>query len=164
MRYLLAAALILAPSAAPAMQTQPRTAKQVQAIKDIWKPAATPKGGTPWSLLETTRETQRNDNGIIYSKPVFTPQVQALRGKQIKVSGWMMPLNTSAKQTRFVLLAYPPGCPFHFHAMPNQFIEVLAPAGVALNERDPMTITGTLQLTGQDESGIFYRMVGATKV
>lgn len=161
MRHLFAAALILVPAAAAAIQTQPPTAKQIQQIKDVWKPASTPRGGTPWSLLETTKETQRKQDGIIYSKPVFTPQVQALRGKRIKVSGWMMPLNTSARQTRFVLLAYPPGCPFHFHAMPNQFIEVLAPAGVALNERDPVTITGTLQLTGQDESGIFYRMVAA---
>ena len=135
-----------------------------QDVKDIWKPAATPQGGTSWKLLESTKETQRGGQGVIYSKPVFPAGVKAHNGKQIKVAGWMMPLDKAARQKRFVLLAYPPGCPFHFHAMPNQFIEVLAPAGVPLNERDPLVIAGTLQLTGQNESGIFYRLVNAKKV
>jgi uncharacterized protein len=134
-------------------------------VKDIWKPAATPKGGTSWKLLESTGETTRRDaKGIIYSKPVFPAPVKALAGKQIKVAGWMMPLENAARQKRFVLLAYPPGCPFHFHAMPNQFIEVLVDTPVPVNERDPMVIQGTLQLTGMDESGIFYRLVRAQKI
>ena len=135
-----------------------------QDVKDVWKPAATRKGGTSWKLLESTTEKQRVSAGVIYSKPVFPAAIKALNGKEIRVAGWMMPLDKAAKQKRFVLLAYPPGCPFHFHAMPNQFIEVLAPAGVPLNERDPMVISGTLQLTGQDESGIFYRLVNAKKI
>lgn len=47
--------------------------------------------------------------------------------------------------------------------MSNLFVEIPAPACVPLNERDPMVITGTLPLTGQNESGIFYRLVGAKK-
>nr|WP_281253386.1 DUF3299 domain-containing protein [Sphingomonas guangdongensis] len=90
--------------------------------------------------------------------------VKSLAGKQIKVAGWIMPLDKAANQKRFVLLAYPPGCPFHVHTMPNQFIEVMAPAGVQLNGSDPMVIAGTLQLAGQDESGILYRLVNAKKV
>lgn len=163
MKPLVATALLLSFARIPA------TAQLIgggpkQDVKDIWKPAATPQGGTPWKLLESTKETQRVAAGVIYSKPVFPAGVKALNGKAIKVAGWMMPLDKAAKQKRFVLLAYPPGCPFHFHAMPNQFIEVLAPAGVQLNERDPMVIAGTLQLTGQDESGIFYRLVNARKI
>lgn len=166
MKYSIAAALVLVlvqPLAIPAnaqlLGPVPR-----QSVKDIWKPAATPKGGTSWRLLESTTETQRVSRGVIYSKPAFPAAVKALAGKEIRVAGWMMPLDKAARQKRFVLLAYPPGCPFHFHAMPNQFIEVLAPAGVPLNERDPMVIAGTLQLSGQDESGIFYRLVNAKKV
>lgn len=164
MKLLSATTLILglalaAPATAQLVGNVPR-----QSVKDVWKPAATPQGGTSWKLLESTREKQRVAKGVIYSKPVFPAGVQALGGKEIKVAGWMMPLDTASRQKRFVLLAYPPGCPFHFHAMPNQFIEVLAPAGVPLNERDPMVISGTLQLTGLDESGIFYRLVNAKKI
>jgi uncharacterized protein len=159
--FALGSALVLSPLAAPAAMQNGGKAP----VQDIWKPAATPKGGVSWTLLESTKESQRRDkSGTIYSKPVFSPNVQALAGKQIKVAGWMMPLENAAKQKRFVLLAYPPGCPFHFHAMPNQFVEILADVPVPLNERDPMVITGTLQLTGQDESGIFYRLVRARKL
>lgn len=131
------------------------------ATSHVWKPAATPRGGISWRVLEATKEITRTKDGIIYSKPVFTPQVRGLAGKRIKVAGWMLPLDPAAKQKRFVLLAYPPGCPFHFNALPNQFIEVLATTPFPLNETKPFAVTGTLQLTGQDESGIFYRLTDA---
>lgn len=131
-------------------------------VQDVWKPAATPRGGTPWSVLEATREiTRTGSDGYIRSRPVFTPQVRALAGRRIKVAGWMQPLNPGARQRHFVLLAYPPGCPFHFHALPNQFIEVNASIPVPLNDARPVIVSGVLELTGQNESGIFYRLNAA---
>nr|WP_229362786.1 DUF3299 domain-containing protein [Sphingomonas sp. PL-96] len=131
-------------------------------VADVWKPAPTPRGGTSWSLLESTKEiTRTNADGFLLSKPVFPAGVKALAGKRITVSGYMQPLETSGRQKHFVLLAYPPGCPFHFHAMPDQFIEVVAATPFPLDERRPTIVTGTLQLTGQDESGIFYKLVQA---
>jgi len=128
-------------------------------VEDIWKPAPTPKGGVSWSVLEATGETTRKDDqGYILSKPLFTSTVKGLEGKRIKVSGWMMPLENGSTQKHFVLLAYPPGCPFHFHAAPNQFIEVYADSAFPTNETKMFTVSGVLELTGQDESGIFYRM------
>ena len=131
-------------------------------VENIWKPATTPKGDTSWKLLEATGETTRKDKqGYTLSKPVFTPQVKSLAGKRIKVAGWMMPLENGGKQKHFVLLAYPPGCPFHFHALPNQFIEVYADTPFPTNQSRVFVVSGMLELTGQDESGIFYRMRGA---
>ncbi|MEM7688127.1 MAG: DUF3299 domain-containing protein [Pseudomonadota bacterium] len=130
--------------------------------EDIWKPAPTPKGGVAWKTLEATEETTRRDEqGYILSKPLFTPAVKKLNGKRIKVSGWMMPLDNGSTQTRFVLLGYPPGCPFHFHAAPNQFIEVLADTPFKTDEVNAHTVSGVLELTGYDESGIFYRLKAA---
>lgn len=132
-------------------------------VADIWKPAATPKGGVSWKTLETTREITRTDQqGYIVSKPVFPPAVKAFAGKRIKVAGWMMPLDKGARQERFVLLAYPPGCPFHFHAAPTQFIEVLADIPFPTNETRIHVVSGVLELTGHDESGIFYRLKAAS--
>lgn len=133
--------------------------KQGAAVEDIWKPAATPRGGVSWKTLESTKEiTRTDDEGYIVSKPVFTKQVRALAGKRIKVAGWMMPLEAGRTQKRFVLLAYPPGCPFHFHAAPMQFIEVIASTPFKTDEVNSMVVSGVLELTGQDESGIFYRL------
>lgn len=132
-------------------------------VADVWQPAKTPPGGTSWKALEATKLNDRTDKktGMIYTKPIFPPAIRALAGKQIKVAGWMMPLENSARQKRFVLLGYPPGCPFHMHALPNQFIEVFAAVPVKVDEMNPTVITGTLELTGQDESGIFYRLRNA---
>lgn len=158
---LAAAALVLAELAGlSAVQTGPALAQE-----DVWQPAPTPRGGVSWSLLESTRVNDRRDaNMMILSTPTFPAAVRRLNGRRITVAGWMMPLENAARQTHFVLLGYPPGCPFHTHALPNQFIEVRAPGGVPIDEVRPITITGTLQLTGQDESGIFYRLVNARPV
>jgi uncharacterized protein len=133
--------------------------KAGRVVEDVWKPATTPRGGVSWKLLESTGETTRTDTqGFIVSKPKFTPQIKALAGKRIKVAGWMMPLTAGKTQKHFVLLGYPPGCPFHFHAAPNQFIEVYSDAAFPTSETRVFVVSGVLELTGYDESGIFYRL------
>ena len=158
----IAASMCLAPLTGAATNAAMQSGGKA-AIKDIWKPAKTPKGGVSWKTLEATGEKTRKDKkGYIVSKPVFTPRVKALAGKRIKVAGWMMPLQKSKKQKNFVLLAYPPGCPFHFHAAPNQFIEVVADIPFPTNETKVHVVSGVLELTGYDESGIFYRLKAAS--
>jgi hypothetical protein len=124
----------------------------------VWKPADTPPGGISWALLESTGETTRRDKeGYIIAKPVFPPAVLALAGKTVKVAGYMMPLQNGRLQTHFVLLAYPPDCPFHLNPNPMQFIEVRTTKPMAF-DYEVKTIEGTLELTGYDESGVFFRI------
>lgn len=131
-------------------------------IEDIWKPAPTPEGGISWDVLESTEENQRiNPDGYIMSTPIFPEEVQALEGQRIKVAGWMTPLDAGTDQSRFLLMGYPPGCPFHFHAAPMQFIEVIATTPFPTDKVNAMTVSGVLELTGQDESGIFYKMTAS---
>lgn len=128
-------------------------------LEDIWQPAQTPDGGVSWRVLETTEEIQRTDDeGFIVSRPNFSKEVKALEGTTIKVAGWMMPLTNGQEQHHFVLLGYPPGCPFHLHAGPKQFIEVRTPKPIPTQIWDPIIIEGTLTLTGYDETGVFYQI------
>ncbi len=160
-----AAVLVAALGAASATHSASAQAPDPKAgppAEDIWKPAPTPKGGVSWKTLEATGEkTRRDEQGYILSKPLFTPTVKKLNGKRIKVAGWMMPLDNGSTQKRFVLLGYPPGCPFHFHAAPNQFIEVLADTPFKTDEVNAHVVSGVLELTGYDESGIFFRLKAA---
>lgn len=157
---LVAALLVHAP--ASALDPRPVAMQQGPAIEDIWKPADTPPGGVSWSLLESTRETTRKGaDGYIRSRPIFPAGVQALNGRRIKVAGFMMPLENASRQRHFVLLAYPPGCPFHLHAGPNQFIEVKADTAFPVEIERAIVVEGVLELTGHDESGIFYRLRAA---
>ena len=106
-----ALSLTAAPAPAPAAMQDGGKAP----IKDVWKPARDPERRRIMAVLEGTKEkTRKGKDGYIYSKPLFTPKVKSLAGKRIKVAGWMTPLEKGAKQKRFVLLAYPPGCPFPF--------------------------------------------------
>jgi len=168
MRYLalalVAASILAVPSSVEAIQKGNRAPDPK--VADVWQPAKTPPGGTSWKLLQQTKLNDRTDpkTSIIYTKPTFPAAVRALNGKQVKVAGWMMPLDGAKKQKRWVMLGYPPGCPFHFHALPNQFIEILSPAGVLTNEAKIIVMTGTMELTGFDESGIFYRLKNARPI
>lgn len=159
---LLAGAAALPALAQTSRQTGSYSEQQMADIKDVWKPASTPKGGVSWQLLESTKETTRKaPDGYIRSKPVFPAAVQALNGKRVRVAGFMMPLENASKQKHFVLMAYPPGCPFHTHALPNQFIEVNADQAFGVEIEQAIVVDGVLELTGMDESGIFYRMKAA---
>ncbi len=132
---------------------------------DVWQPAATPRGGTSWQVLEATSEITRFDSeGYIISRPVFTEQVRRLEGTRIRVAGWMDAFEPGRRQTHFILLGYPPGCPFHFHAAPNQFIEVKATRPFSLSDDRVIVVEGVLELTGEDESGIFYVLNNARPV
>lgn len=152
-------------AAALTVSSQPASAiREMQANipADVWRPAATPRGGVSWAVLEASKELTRvGADGYIRSKPVFTEQVKRLAGRRITVAGYMSSFEPGRRQTHFLLMAYPPGCPFHFHAMPNQFIEVKASTAFPLQESRPMVVTGVLELTGEDESGIFYRLTSA---
>lgn len=143
----------------PATSAQAPDYKAGRAVEDVWKSAATPKGGVSWKLLESTEETTHTDaQGYIVSKPKFPPQVKALAGKRITVAGWMMPLTAWRTQKHFVLLGYPPSCPLHFHAAPNQFNEVYADIPFPTGETRVFTVSGVLEMTGYDERGNFYRL------
>jgi len=161
---LIALLAAVAPAAAQTgRQSGPFSEREAADLKDIWKPAPTPRGGVSWQLLESTRETTRKAaDGYIRSKPVFPEAVKALNGKRVRVAGFMMPLENASRQKHFVLLGYPPGCPFHTHALPNQFIEVRADTPFPVEIEQAIVVEGLLELTGADESGIFYRLKAAT--
>lgn len=161
-RLIIIAALLAAPTAAPvaafAQSTPDRTLKPSESV---WKPAPTPPGGVAWAVLESTKEvTRKDEKNLIRSKPLFPAQVKALAGKRIKLNGYMLPLQNGTNQTHFVLLAYPPDCPFHLNPLPMQFIEVRTETPVKVSY-DVRTIEGVLSLHGEDEQGIFYKFSAA---
>ena len=159
---LLVASALLAP--VMALQAQSARDETLKPSETVWKPAPTPPGGVAWSVLESTKETTRKDqNNMIRSKPIFPAAVKALNGKRIKVNGYMLPLENGASQSHFVLLAYPPDCPFHLNPLPMQFVEVRAATPIKVSY-DVRTIEGVLTLHGDDEQGIFYKFSDAKEL
>lgn len=154
--WLLAAGITLSFAALPSAGSA-QGAGRPKPSEQVWVAASPPPGGISWAVLESTREIQRQKDGITLSRPAFSAKVKALATKRIKVSGYVMPLQNSARQTHFVLLAYPPDCPYHLNPAPTQFIEVRTAVPIAV-KAGVQSFEGQLVLGGQDESGIFYRL------
>jgi uncharacterized protein len=126
----------------------------------VWQPAPTPPGAISWQFLSTTKEKERKVDGIWYIVPEFSAPVRALANRTVKVNGYMLPLSTGAAQQNFVLMAYPPSCPYCLTAGPTKLMEVRARGPIKFGY-DPILLEGRLVLLDNDPSGLFYRLVDA---
>jgi len=154
---LTAAATLVMPQA-QAIQTEPLPPDHV------WQTAPDVPGAIPWSLLSTAREQVRLDeNRMNYVEAEFPPRVLALNGRVVRVNGYIMPLQQSDRQTHFLLMAYPPSCPFCLTAGPQYLIEVHASRPVRFGY-EAVVLEGRLSTLIRDPQGFFYRMNDARVV
>ncbi len=127
-------------------------------------PAAPTVGGAvPWEVLASTTSFEKTIDGFSWVLPAFPAAVKALDGKLVKVNGYMMPLEETPAQKRFLLMAYPSSCPYCLDLGAAYFIEVRAPKGVAFSY-DAVLVEGRLELLEKDENGLFYRLSEARPV
>ncbi len=89
--------------------------------------------------------------------------VVALDGKNVRVQGFMMPLDIGDKQRRFLLVAAPPHCSYCLPAGPDAMIEVRAKTDVRYGF-DAIALSGKLQLLKDDPAGLYYRLLDAVVV
>jgi len=128
-----------------------------------YRPATALAGTVPWQLLATTENQEKVIDGFTWVLPKFPPRVRELHGKVVRVNGYMMPLDTTEKQSRFLLMAYPQNCPYCLSVGSQFFIEILASTPV-LYSQDQMIIEGKMELLEKDENGLYFRMRGARQV
>lgn len=87
----------------------------------------------------------------------FTPEVKAMQGKPFTISGFMLPLEPTEKFKHFLLSKRTPTCPFCPPGEPNEIVEVFSKEPVKW-EDNLITVTGTMQLVAQSDSGLFFQM------
>ncbi|MBU6372213.1 MAG: DUF3299 domain-containing protein [Alphaproteobacteria bacterium] len=163
-RTLLTTALLAAAGAAvPALPAHAIETKAMPLDQHGYKPANALAGTVPWQMLATTDSYEKVINGFTWVLPKFPPKVRELHGKVVRVNGYMMPLDTTEKQSRFLLMAYPQTCPYCLSVGSQYFIEVLASTPVTYSQ-DAMVIEGRMELLEQDENGLYYRMRAARQV
>jgi uncharacterized protein len=90
----------------------------------------------------------------------YTDRVKALDGKEVKVMGFLYPLEGGVRHSHFLLTAWPPSCPFCLPAGPSHMVEVFCEEPVAFSE-GAILMAGTLGVLEDDPSGMYYRMDGA---
>ena len=101
-----------------------------------------------------------NDNTGMFSINV-TPEVKALSGQTITVSGFVMPLDGSDRTKHFLLTRRTPVCFFCPPGEPNEVVEVLSPKAIPWTD-NLVTVSGPLSLINNGEKGMFFRVAGAT--
>jgi hypothetical protein len=94
---------------------------------------------------------------------VFPPIVQESNGNTVKLAGFMVPLETSQQQSRFVLTSNPPSCFFHIPGGPAGAVEVLAAKPVAVTW-EPVVLEGRFEALDSSEIGVAYRLHNARLV
>jgi len=109
-----------------------------------------------WKLLAQVELVKVKDR----YQPQFSSGVAALDAKEVKIQGFMMPLEMGDKQSHFILSATPQDCSFCMPGGPESLVEVKTktpmPYGVA-----PVVLSGKLAVLKSDPTGVFYRLTDA---
>jgi len=109
-----------------------------------------------WKTLAQVELIKQKDRYV----PQFSKNVAALDKKDVKVQGFMMPLEMGEKQSHFVLAAMPTTCAFCLPGGPESMVEVKMKTPVKYTF-DALVVSGKLTILKDDPSGIFYRITDA---
>jgi len=121
-----------------------------------FKPLPDRKDVVSWKLLAQVELVKMKDKYVAQ----FSSDVAALDKKEVKVQGFMMPLEMGDKQTHFILSAMPVSCAFCMPGGPEQLVEVRTNKPVKYTF-DPVVLTGKLDVLKDDPTGVFYRLTDA---
>ncbi|AVS86705.1 hypothetical protein C8239_10490 [Paracidovorax avenae] len=123
------------------------------------KPLPRREDVVPWSTLTNlTKKTLKTRIA-----PVFNAEQKALDGKVQRLQGFMVPMDTRPLQRHFLLTSVPLTCAFCIPGGPESMVEVKASVGVPYS-LEPIVVQGVFKTLGNDEYGLFYRMVNAEPV
>jgi hypothetical protein len=121
-----------------------------------FKPLPDRKDVVSWKLLAQVELVKQKDRYV----PQFSAGVAALNAKEVKIQGFMMPLEMGDKQTHFILAAMPTSCSFCMPGGPESLVEVKTKAPVKFGF-DPIVLSGKLVVLKDDPTGVFYRLTDA---
>jgi hypothetical protein len=144
--------LLLAAPALAQQHSMPQGADPSQ-----FKPLPERKDVVSWKVFSQVELVKQKDRYV----PKFAPGVAALDQKDVKVQGFMMPLQTGDRQSHFVLTAMPQSCAFCMPGGPESMVEIKTKTPVKYTF-EPVVVSGKLTILKDDPTGIFYRIVDAT--
>jgi len=123
---------------------------------NAFKPLVERKDVVSWKTLAQVELVKMKDRYV----PQFASSVTSLDQKQVKMQGFMLPLQMGDKQSHFVLAAMPQTCSFCMPGGPESMVEVKTKAPVKYTF-DAVVLSGKLSVLKDDPTGIFYRLIDA---
>ena len=144
------------------MQGMKRTLFAVLALAAVSVAAQTlpeRKDVVSWRLLAQVELVKVKDR----FQPQFSAGVAALDAKEVKLQGFMMPLEMGDKQSHFILSATPQDCSFCMPGGPESLVEVKTRQPIVYGMA-PVVLSGKLAVLKDDPTGVFYRLTDAVPV
>ncbi len=111
-----------------------------------------------WLVLGKTKIDTDLKKGTF--RATYPDEVKALVGKEITISGFILPLAATEKFKHFILSKRTPTCPFCPPGEPNEIVDVWLEQPIAWNE-DVVKVTGTFELMNNPELGMFFKITKA---
>ena len=123
------------------------------------KPLPEVKGVVSWKTLAEVQTVKQKDKFV----PQFSNAISSLDKKEVKLQGFMMPLEMGDKQKRFILSAMPVDCAFCVPGGPDQLVEIQAKNPVKYGF-EAIVVSGKLAVLRDDPMGLYYRLTDAVVV
>ena len=105
-------------------------------------------------------DPQKENEKIV---PLFAKEILALNKKDVKIQGFMVPLEPKHKHKHFVLSAVPPSCPFCMPAGPESMVEIRLKDGIDF-DLNPIVVSGRFSVRNDDPRGVFYTLTDGVPV
>jgi hypothetical protein len=121
----------------------------MQALPDV-------KGVVSWNTLAKVKQIKTKDRIL----PEFSKEIVALNDKEVKVQGFMMPLEPGEKQKHFLISLNPQTCAFCLPAGPEGVVEVKSNTPVKYTF-EPVILSGKMSVLKDDPMGLYYRLTEA---
>lgn len=117
-------------------------------------------GVVSWKLLgKATTVTAKKGHMV----PKYTAEISALDNTEVKVQGFMMPLEAGQKHKHFLLTVTSASCSFCLPAGPEGVVEIKSRTPVKFSYA-PFIVQGKLKVLASDPMGLYYRMTDAAVV
>jgi len=126
---------------------------------DAFKPLPEVKGVVSWKTLGQVELVKVKDRVV----PQFSDGVLKMNATEVKLQGFMMPLEMGDKQKHFVLTAMPQTCSFCLPGGPESLVEVRTKTPVKYTF-EPVLLSGKLAVLKDDANGLYYRLTEAVQV
>jgi uncharacterized protein len=116
-------------------------------------------GVVSWRTLAKVEPVKKDGRMV----PSFAADILSLDRKDVRVQGFMIPLDIGDKQKRFLIAAVPPHCSFCLPAGPDAVVEINAKAPVRYS-LEPIVVSGKFEVLKDDPAGMLYRMTDAEMI
>ena len=93
----------------------------------------------------------------------YNAATKALDGQDVKLMGFLYPLEGKREHDHFLLTAWPPSCPFCLPAGPSQMVDVYCAEPITFTD-SAIQVGGRFELLHDNSTGLYYRLHDATLV